>query len=353
MPLHGTRVSETQVIDAGAGSRRPGGRLRPWLLALSVALLAVLAALSIAVGSREMGVVEVVRALLNPDGAGSDAVVNGMRLPRTLLGLAVGMSLGVAGALMQGLTRNPLADPGLLGVNAGAAFGVVLAVGVFGIGAVYGYVWFAFAGALGATVVVQLLAGYGTGGATPGKLALAGAAVTAFLSAMTGAFVLLDGSTLESYRFWSVGSLAGQDPRLLPQVLPFLVAGALLAVASASALDSLALGEDVARGLGRRVGLVRLQVVTAVVLLAGGAVALAGPIAFVGLMIPHVARAVCGPAHRWLLVFSALLGACLLVAADVAGRVVARPAEVDVGIVVAFVGAPFFVAVARRVRARP
>ncbi|PZF89475.1 iron ABC transporter permease [Micromonospora deserti] len=332
------------------GRARAGVWTRSGLLVLAVALLAVLSAASIAVGSREIQLAEVFRVLVNPDGAWNDAVVNGMRVPRTLLGLAVGTALGVAGAVMQGLTRNPLGDPGLLGVSAGAAFGVVLATGVLGIGSLYGYVWFAFAGALVATVVVHVLGSHGHGGATPAKLALAGAAVTAFLSALTGALILMDTNALNTYRFWSVGSLAGQDPRLLPQVLPFLVAGLLLAAASASALDTLALGEDVARALGQRLGWTRVRAAGAIVLLAGSAVAVAGPIVFVGLVIPHIARAICGPVHRWLLAFSAVLGACLLLAADVAGRVVARPEEVQVGIVVAFVGVPFFIAVARRRR---
>jgi iron complex transport system permease protein len=266
-----------------------------------------------------------------------------------VLGLLAGAALGLAGALMQGHTRNPLADPGLLGVNAGAAFLVVVGIYVFGISSLSGYVWFAFAGALGASVAVFALGAVGPrGGATPVTLAVAGAAVSALLYGLTSAVILTDVRTLDAYRFWNVGSLAGREPAIAGQVAPFLLAGALIALATAPALNALSLGDDVARSLGHSVRRTRGLGVAAITLLAGSATAACGPIAFLGLIVPHVVRSFTGPDHRWLLPASALSGAVLLLTADVVGRVVARPGELQVGIVLALLGAPFFIALVRR-----
>jgi iron complex transport system permease protein len=191
---------------------------------------------------------------------------------------------------------------------------------VLGIGSLYGYVWFAFAGALAAMVVVYLLGGVGQGGSTPAKLAVAGSAVSAILFSLVSAVVLTNVQALDRYRFWVLGSLTGADGRTLAQVAPFLLVGALLAVTVAGALNNLALGDDVARSLGQRVGLVRLRAAAATTLLAGAAVAVCGPVAFVGLVIPHIARAVSGPDHRWILAYSALLGPVFLLAADIHPR---------------------------------
>jgi iron complex transport system permease protein len=267
-----------------------------------------------------------------------------------VLTLLVGAALGLAGALMQGVTRNPLADPGLLGVNAGASLAVVVGIYAFGLASVASYAWFAFAGAALAGAAVYTLGALGRGGATPVKLAIAGAALSALLGSFTAAVLLLDSATLDQYRFWAVGSTAGRDTTVVWQVLPFLAAGALLGLATARALNGLALGEDVARSLGQRVGWTRLATSTSVVLLVGASVAAAGPIGFVGLTVPHVARTVTGPDNRWLLPYSMLMGAILLVCADVIGRVIARPGEVEVGIVTAFLGAPVFIAFVRRRR---
>jgi iron complex transport system permease protein len=332
-----------QTSVARARSRR--ALLVGGVLALLV-LLALAAAASIAVGARGISLGHVWSALFAPTGSDDDVVVRSLRIPRTLLGIAVGIALGVAGAVIQGHTRNPLADPGLLGVSAGAAFAVCLAVYAFGVTSVTGSMWFALTGALVASVVVF---GLGTlGGGTPVTLALAGAAVTAFLGALTNALVLGDAQTLDAYRFWAVGSLVGRADGTLAQALPFLLAGLLLAAVNAPALNTLQLGEDVARGLGQRIGLARATGIAAVTLLTGAAVAGTGPIAFVGLVVPHVARAITGPDHRWLLLYSGLLGAILLVVSDVVGRVIASPAELPVGLVLAFVGAPFFIALVRR-----
>lgn len=332
-------------IDAARSpvSRRAAG------LVLAVAALLLVVMGSLALGARTMPLASAWEAFAAYDPQSQDhLIVRSLRLPRTAIGVAVGAALGVAGALMQGVTRNPIADPGILGLNAGAAVGVVLAIFVFGIGSPRGWVAFAMAGALAAAVVVYGLASRGRDGATPVKLALAGAATTAMLVAVTEAVILLDPMTLDRYRFWVVGSLAGRDLGVLGAVVPVMAAGGVLAVASARILDALSLGDDVATALGQRVAAGRVVVAAAVVLLVGSAVAVAGPITFVGLVIPHVARAFTGPSHRWLLPLAGVLGPVLLLGADVVGRLVVRPGELQVGIVTAVVGAPFFIALIRR-----
>ncbi len=329
--------------------------LRPALLVVLLAVaLTVLCLLSIALGALSIPPGQVVRALAgHPSSHVVNDVVWSVRIPRTVLGLSAGAALGLSGALMQALTRNPLADPGLLGVSAGASFGIVVAIAVFGVGSLYGYVWFAFAGALATSVVVFVLGRSGRSGATPVKLALAGVAVTFLLFSLTNAIVLTDPDALDRYRFWSAGTLADQDTHVVLSMLPFLGAGALLALATAPALNSLALGDDIAASLGRRTGLVRLQGVVAVMLLTGASVAVIGPVVFLGLVVPHIARLLAqwsglGPDHRWLLPLSAAVAPCLLLCADIIGRVVARPTEIQAGVLVAFIGGPFFIALVRR-----
>jgi iron complex transport system permease protein len=317
-------------------------------LLLLVAVLVVVCVLSIAVGAKPISLDGVWRALFDFRGTDDDIVVRSLRIPRTVLGLLAGSALGLAGALIQGHTRNPLADPGLLGVNAGAGLLVVIGIYVFGVTSLFGYVWFAFAGALAASVAVFLLGSAGRGGPTPVTLALAGAAITALLQAFTSTIILADVNTLDAYRFWSVGSLAGRDASIAGQVVWFLVAGILIAFASAPALNALSLGDDVATALGHDVRRIRVVGVVAITLLAGAATAACGPIAFVGLVVPHIVRGFTGPDFRWLLPMSALGGAVLLIAADVLGRVVARPGELQVGIVLALLGGPFFVWLVRR-----
>lgn len=319
-------------------------------LLVAGAALATLCLLSIWLGAKEIPATAVWQVLWRGDGSADSVIIHEVRIPRTLLGLLVGVGLGLAGTLMQALTRNPLADPGLLGVSAGAAFFLVFAVAVVGVTSLYGYIWFAFAGALIASAAVYLLGSRGRSGANPVKLALAGVAITALLNSFTSAMVLSDPAALNRYRFWYAGSLAGQDGGALVRVLPFLLAGIALAVAIGPALNSLALGDDVAASLGRRLGLVRLQGAVAVTLLTGAAVAVAGPIVFIGLVIPHIARMITGPDYRWVLPYAMVLGPCLLLAADIAGRIMARPGEIQVGVIVAFVGAPFFIALVRRRR---
>ncbi|MCR6484601.1 iron chelate uptake ABC transporter family permease subunit [Amycolatopsis sp. OK19-0408] len=318
------------------------------LLVLAAAVVAAVL-LSVAVGTRGLSPGTVLDALFHFDAGNPDhLVVSELRLPRTLAGVLAGVALGLSGAVVQGATRNPLADPGLLGVNAGAALFVVLGISTFGIVSVGGYVWFGFAGAAVAGAVVYGVSSLGRAGATPVKLALAGAAVTAALASVTSALLLTDQTTFDQYRFWQVGSLTGRDAATITQAVPFVVIGVLLALIAARQLNALALGEDVARSLGQNVLLARGVCALAVVVLCGSATAIAGPIAFVGLTVPHAARLITGPDHRWLLPYSALLAPLLLLVSDVVGRVVARPAEVQVGIITALVGAPVFVLLVRR-----
>lgn len=337
---------QATVVTAAPAARGNRTRVVGLVVALAGLMLVVLA--SVAFGAKSIGIGDVLDALFAYDGSTDHVVVRSLRVPRTLVGVGVGAALGLAGAVMQGVTRNPLADPGILGVNAGASLAVVVAIYAFGIGSLTGYVWFAFIGAAVVSVLVYALGAFGRDGVTPVKLALAGAAVAALVTSITTAVLLVDQATLDQYRFWVVGSLAGRDGAIAGQVAPFLVVGALLALGSARALNSLSLGDDVARALGVRVGAARLVAALSIVLLCGAATAAAGPIAFVGLTVPHAARVICGPDYRWLLPYSAVLAPILLLGADVVGRLVVRPGELQVGIVTALLGAPVFIALVRR-----
>ncbi|WP_370949583.1 FecCD family ABC transporter permease [Amycolatopsis sp. cg5] len=324
-------------------------RMLAGISALAVVLVGCCFA-SLALGSQPIPLGTVVDALLRPQTIESHIVVRSLRVPRTELGVLAGVALGLAGALTQAHTRNPLADPGVLGVSAGAAFFVVVGIYVFGISTLYGYIWFAFAGAIVASAGVFAIGSARGGGVTPVRLVLAGAAVTALLNALTSALVINDEQTLNAFRFWSVGALEGRDAAVVGEVVWFVVLGAVLALAGARGLNALALGEDMARSLGQHIPRTRVLGLVAITLLVGAATAACGPIAFVGLVVPHAVRAFTGPDYRWLLPFSALAGAILLLVADVLGRVLARPQELQVGIVVAVLGAPFFVLLVRRRR---
>ncbi|WP_443072682.1 FecCD family ABC transporter permease [Streptomyces sp. RPT161] len=329
------------------GIRPPGRRaaLRAAGLLGALLLLVVVLALSLALGARPLSLGQVWHGLFDS----GDVVVHRMRLPRTALGLVVGAALGLAGGVMQALTRNPLADPGLLGINAGASAAVVSAISFLGLSSFIGYVWFAF---LGAAVVSVLIYAVGGGrGATPARLALAGAAVNAMLYSYVSAVELLDTASLDKMRFWTVGSLAAAQPGTAQRLAPFVVVGALLALALARPLNALALGDDAARALGARPARVRAAAIVAVTALCGAATAACGPIVFVGLMVPHLVRSLTGPDLRWQLPYCALLAPALLLGSDVLGRILARPSELQVGIVTAVVGGPFFLYFVRRNRA--
>jgi iron complex transport system permease protein len=319
-------------------------------LAWPAAVLAVAAAalLSLAVGTRPVPPSAVLDALLHGGGSPDALVVRSLRLPRTEVGLTAGAALGLAGAALQGVTHNPLADPGILGLSQGAAAGVVLAI-AFGLaGGFSGYVWYAFAGAVVAACLVYAIAARGRGGASPVKLALAGTAFSAMTAGATTVVLTSSSATLDQFRFWQVGALSGRDAATVVHMLPFLCAGTLLVLACAPGLDALALGDETARALGHRVHAVRGSAALGATLLTAAAVAAAGPIAFVGLAVPHLARRLVRGGHRTVLPLSALLGAALLVAADVAGRVVRAPAEVPAGVMTALVGVPVLVVLVRR-----
>lgn len=324
------------------------GRLGSWLLSLLA--LALLCLASIAIGSQTLPLATVFHALLHPGHTNADLIVTDLRMPRTVLGLLVGAALGVAGALIQALTRNPLADPGVLGVNAGASLAVTVGIAYLGVHSIHGYVWLALAGAVVTTVAVYAIGTGGRGGPSPARLVLAGVGLAAVFSGITSTIALSKQSVFEGALNWSAGSLAGRPLSTSVAVLPFIVVGLVMAAAISRDLNAIALGDDLAAALGSRAVAVRVVAVVAITLLAGAATAAAGPIAFVGLMIPRFARWITGPDQRWILAFSLTLGPCLLLASDVLGRIVMSPSELPVGIVTAFVGAPVLIFVARRMR---
>ncbi len=276
-------------------------------------------------------------------------IVLGLRLDRTIIAVVVGAALGGAGALMQALTRNPLADPGLLGVNAGAAAAVVAGIAFFDVTAPEMQIWWAFVGAALASVAVYLLGSGGRAAATPVRLALAGAALTAVLTAFISGVSLSSQASYDAMRFWFVGSVVGRELSVLWLALPFIVVGAVAALLVTPALNAMALGADSGRALGLNIGRLRLVTAVAITLLCGAATAVAGPIAFLGLVLPHVARHLVGPDQRWVVPLSMLMAATLLVLADVAGRIV-TDGEVAAGIMCALVGAPVFILLVRRRR---
>lgn len=326
----------------------PAGRrvLRAGGLLLGLALLAVVVLVSIAVGAKAIPLDQVWHGLFESTGTADDRIVRELRLPRTALGVAAGAALGLAGAVMQSLTRNPLADPGLLGVNAGASAAVVTAISVLGTTSFTGYLWFALAGAGVAAVLVNALGG--SRAATPVRLALAGTAVNAALFGYVNGLQLTDLGALETMRHWSIGTLTGRRGDLLLTALPFLLAGAVLALAVARPLNAVALGEDTARSLGARLGRTRVLSIVAITLLSGAATAVCGPIGFIGLMIPHAVRAFCGPDNRWLFPYCAVFAPVLLLGSDIIGRVLVPPAEIEVGVVTAFFGGLLFIHLVRR-----
>nr|WTB32810.1 iron ABC transporter permease [Streptomyces sp. NBC_00830] len=325
-------------------------RLHRRALATAAAVLALLVAvlLSLAVGARTIAPSAVLDALLHGGHSDAAEVIRRLRVPRTLIGLMVGAALAVAGTVLQGITRNPIADPGILGISQGASVGVVLAIAYAGIHTLTGYVWFAFAGAALASVAVYAIASRGRGGATPVKLALGGAAINALLASVTMAVLTTKASALDEFRFWQVGSIAGREAEVAQQIWPFLLVGTVLVLSVARGLDALALGEDVAKGLGQKVATVRIVGGIGATVLTGAGVAAAGPIAFIGLAVPHIARAIVGSDHRWVLPMAALIGPVMLLVSDVIGRIVFPPSEVPAGVMTALIGVPFLVALVRR-----
>lgn len=289
-----------------------------------------------------------IEAFTNNNGSNAHIVIETVRLPRALIAAAVGSSLAMAGALMQALTKNPLASPGIFGINAGAGFFIVLFVTFFQARSLQLFTWLAFIGAALAAAIVFIISAVGKDGATPLKLTLAGTAVAALFASLTQGMLAANEKALEEVLFWLAGSVAGRKLEMLTAVLPYFIVGWLGSLLLAQKVNVLMMGDDVAKGLGQRTNAAKIGVALLVVLLAGSSVAVAGPIGFIGIIVPHIARALVGVDHRWVLPYCALIGAILLIAADIGARYILMPREVPVGIVTAFLGVPFFVYIARR-----
>ncbi|MEV7766367.1 iron chelate uptake ABC transporter family permease subunit [Microbacterium sp. NPDC086615] len=346
-------ISPLAVASRPAARRdRPSAspRRRAAGLVVAVIALAVAAGLSVAIGSNALSPAEIWHALATPDGAVADQIVRDLRVPRTIAAVVAGVALGLAGALIQAFTRNPLGDPGILGVDAGAALFVAIGVVLGAVTAVQFLPW-AFGGALVVTIAVYAIGGAGRGGPDPVRLTLAGVAVGAVLMGVTSAMMLLDPVTFARLRGWNAGSFVERGWDVILPVLPFVGCGVVVALACARSLNSLGLGDELASSLGTRLARTRVLSIAAITVLAGSATAIAGPIAFVGLMAPHVARWIVGPDQRWILPYTMVIAPTVLLVSDVIGRVVLWPSEVPVGIVTAFVGAPVLIALVRRARA--
>jgi iron complex transport system permease protein len=325
---------------------------RASVIALCAAAIIVCAALSLTFGARDVGLSEIQDGLFGRGELTMGAMVVRERIPRTVFGLIAGAALGMSGALMQAVTRNPLADPGILGVNTGAALAVVCGIAFLGISTLRQYIALALLGAAASAVFVYSVGSLGRGGATPVKLALAGAATSAALSSLVSAVMLPRASHMDAFRFWQSGGIGGATWAGIASVAPLLAAGTLVAVCSCGALNALALGDDVAAGLGVRIGRARLAGAAAGILLCGATTAVAGPIGFVGLMVPHAVRALAGQDLRLIIPLSAAGGSVILLAADIAGRLLGRPGEIDAGLITAFIGAPVLVVIAIRSKVR-
>ena len=344
-------TTATVLAPDAADLRRPVLRRTLWLV-IGVVVLLVLCVMSISFGVRAVTVDDIVAALNgHTDTIAQAAIVK--RIPRTVLALLVGAALALAGATMQAVTRNPIADPGILGVSNGASLAVVFGIAFFGLANPYGQMAFAIAGAGLAAVFVYAVGSLGRGGATPLKLALAGAATSAAFASLISAVMLPRVDLLQTFQSWQIGGVGGAEWPRIALTAPVLAVGALICFLCARGMNSLALGDEMAKGLGENVFRTRMISALGAVILAGAATAIAGPIGFVGLIIPHVCRMLVGTDHRWLLPFSAIAGAALLTASDIVGRVIAPSSEeIQVGIITAVIGAPFFIWIVRRQKVR-
>ena len=321
----------------------------PLLIGLLLGAIALLLCLiaSVAYGAADISLDTVFAALTNFDGSANHLIILTARLPRSLVAILVGAALAVAGAIMQGITRNPLADPAILGIEAGASLAVVATTFLFGSSSVNTYIGFAFMGAGLAAIAVYWLASLGRGGLTPLNLTIVGAVLTALFYSLTTGILIISQRTLDEIRFWLAGSIAGIDFSMLIQVLPYISIGLVMAFALSRQITVLNLGEDVAQGLGQSTVWIKAISGVSVVLLAGSSVAIAGPIGFVGLVVPHIVRFIVGVDYRWILPYAAIVGAILLLLADISSRVLLAPRELPVGVMTAIVGAPFFLYLAR------
>ncbi|WP_103871247.1 FecCD family ABC transporter permease [Bosea lathyri] len=342
---------------AGSGPALPapvGDRGRAVALIALCCLLALVAAWSVTLGTARFPFSRVLGAVFAFDGSREHLVIASIRLPRLLAGLLAGGGLAVAGAIVQAVTGNPLASPGLLGINAGAAFAVVIAIAAAGAGSGDVHVWYAFAGAAAAAATVYALGSAGRSGGTPLRLVLAGAVLAGFLTSLTTAILIFDQGTLDAVRLWTAGSLSGRSMAQVAAIAPYTFVGLAAATLSRRHITTLSLGTDIARSVGQSPLVWRGLSVGIVVVLAGGAVALAGPIGFVGLVVPHIARFCVGADYRWIIPFSALGGALLLVLADTAGRMFFGSQSFPAGVTMALIGGPFFLWLARyRAGGRP
>lgn len=320
-------------------------------LAAAIAVCIGVALLSLTIGTRDVPLSEVLAAL-SGDVSTLDRAAVATRVPRTVLALLAGAALGLAGAVMQGVTRNPLADPGILGVNVGASLAVVVGVAWFGISSAHAFIWIAIAGAGATAVFVYVIGSMGRGGATPLKLAFAGTATAIAFSSLVIAVVLPRADIAGGIRSWQIGGVGGATFERMEHIYPFLLVGFLMCLLSARRLNALALGDELAAGLGERVAVARGMATLGAVVLCGATTAVCGPIGFVGLVVPHACRLLVGVDHRWLLPFSAIGGAILLTASDILGRLAARPSELEVGVVTALIGAPVFIFIVRRQKVR-
>ncbi|MCC5624198.1 iron ABC transporter permease [Nostoc sp. CHAB 5715] len=316
-------------------------------LVLGLVILLICLVYSVTLGAAEIPLEEILASFVTFDGSYQHLVIQTVRLPRSLIAILVGSALAVSGALMQGLTRNPLADPGILGIQSGAALAVVATIFIFGSSSLGVLTIVAFLGAGVTAILVYFLGSLGKGGATPLNLTVAGAALTALISSLTTAILIISQRTLEEIRFWLAGSLAGRDINMFLQALPFVTLGLVVAFALGRQITTMSLGEDIAKGLGQQTAWVKIITAISVVLLAGSSVSIAGPIGFIGLVVPHIVRFFIFADYRWILPYSAVVGATLLLVADVAARILLKPQELPVGVMTALVGAPFFVYLAK------
>ncbi|OZM56631.1 iron ABC transporter [Lottiidibacillus patelloidae] len=320
------------------------------LIGLSFSFLFMLSliGLSVGLGYANISLIDIIHSFIYFNTSNEHLIIQTVRVPRALIAASVGASLAVSGVFMQTLTKNPLASPGIFGVNAGAGFFIVVAVTIFQVGNLQAFAWISFLGAAVASLSVYAISSFGRDGLTPLKITLAGAAITAMFGSFTQGLLVLNEVALEQVLFWLAGSVQGRKLELLLSVLPYLIIGGLLALIISPKLNVLAMGEDVAKGLGLKLGRIKIVMAIVVILLAGSAVAIAGPIGFIGIVIPHVAKKFIGIDHRWLVPFSAVLGAILLLSADIGARFIIFPQEVPVGVMTAIIGTPFFIFIARR-----
>jgi len=313
-----------------------------------VILTGILMIASIMFGGRNFSLQTVLASFTAFDGSNEHLIIQTSRIPRALIAAAVGGSLAIAGGLMQAVTRNPLASPSLFGINTGASFSIVVASAFFGVNGMSALSIVAFAGAAAATIIVYALGSLGKDGLTPIKVTLVGAAMTAFFSSLTQGVLLANKQAIEQVLYWLVGSVVGRDMHIFATVIPYMLIGMIISMFLARHMNVLSMGEDVAKGLGQRTVFVKVFAAVVVVLLAGASVAAAGPIASVGLIVPHVMRYLVGTDYRWVLPFSIFGGAILLLASDIGSRYIAMPKEVPVGVMTAIIGVPFFVYIARK-----